>query len=187
VSGQHRLSQAISEGDGISLIALVADAAAAAAAEEAGAEGIALERPAPGIRDATSLPLLALSADASDVDAALLVVEEEGDALESRHLELQARGLECVVDVRTSEQLEFALERIEPEIFLISPRGENDDDPLERVLELLPDLPVGKLAIAEVRGADRETIVALERAGFDAVLVASADVGRLVGDEPPAV
>jgi hypothetical protein len=188
VSGHRRLSQAISEGDGISLIAIVADAAGATAAEDAGAEGIALERHLSGVRESTSLPLLALSPDARDADAALLVVAEAGDDLEPRQLELQARGLECVVDVRTPAEVEFALERIEPEIFLISPRAaEDDDDPLERVLELLPDLPAGKLAIAEVRGADRDGVVALERAGFDAVLVAAPDVSRLVGDEPPAV
>ena len=70
-------------------------------------------------------------------------------------------------------------------IFLISPRAADDeDDPLERVLELLPDLPVGKLAIAEVPAADRNMVAALERAGFDAVLVPAAAVADLVGAEP---
>jgi hypothetical protein len=181
------LSQAISEGDGISLIAVVSDAAGASAAEEAGAEGIAVAREATGVRNATTLPLLALAGDARDADAVLLVVASEGAALVRRQHELQERGLECVVDVRTPEEVEFALERIEPEIFLISPRAADDDDPLDRVLELLPDLPAGKLAIAEVPAADREAVVALERAGFDAVLVAADDVGSLVGAEPPAV
>jgi indole-3-glycerol phosphate synthase len=188
VNRQRRLSQAISEGDGISLIAIVSDAAGASAAEHAGAEGIALRHPTAGVREATSLPVLALSTDIGDADAALLVVEDTGDELESRQIELHGRGVECVVDVRTEEEVEHALEHIEPEIFLISPRAaEDDDDPLERVLELLPDLPAGKLAIAEVPAADREAVAALERAGFDAVLVAAADVGRLVGAEPPAV
>ena len=188
MSGQRRLSQAISEGDGISLIAIVADADAARAAEEAGAEGIAVERAAAGVREATALPLLSLAGDVGDADAALLVVEDVGDQLEPRHLELHGLGLECVVDVRTEDEVEFALDRIEPEIFLISPRAADDeDDPLERVLELLPDLPVGKLAIAEMRAADRETVAALERAGFDAVLVPAAAVADLVGAGPPTV
>jgi hypothetical protein len=188
VTSQRRLSQAISEGDGISLIAIVSDAESASAAEDAGAEGIAVERPTAGVREATTLPVLALSAEPGDADAALLVVEDVGDDLEPRQAELHGRGLEIVVDVRTEEEVELALEHIEPEIFLISPRAaEDDDDPLDRVLELLPDLPAGKLAIAEVPAADRETVVALERAGFDAVLVAGADVAGLVGAEPPAV
>ena len=184
----RRLSQAISEGDGISVIPIVADGDGARAAEEAGAEAIAVERHAAGVREATSLPVLSLEPDPLDADAALLVVGDLDEELESRQLELQSRGLECVVDVRTEEELEFALERIEPEIFLISPRAADDeDDPLERVLELLPDVPAGKLAIAELRAADRRTVVALERAGFDAVLVGGANVAELVGAEPPPV
>jgi sugar phosphate isomerase/epimerase len=57
VTGARRLSQAISEGDGISIIALVGDASSARAAEQQGAEGLALRATAPGIREATSLPI----------------------------------------------------------------------------------------------------------------------------------
>src|SRR5581483_11551414 len=53
---------------------------------------------------------------------------------------------------------------------------DEDEDPLEMVLELLPDLPAGKLAIAEVEIASRDEVLALERAGIDAVLVPSARV-----------
>ena len=53
------------------------------------------------------------------------------------------------------------------------------------MLELLPDVPAGKLAIADLQSADRGTVAALERAGFDAVLVRSGSVGELVGAEPP--
>jgi len=190
VTGARRLSQAISEGDGISVIATVADAGAAEAAETQGAEAIALGGSVPDVRTATSLPVLWLPAsDPADADACVVVVEEsDGDSLEERYHAAVERGLECVVDVRTEEELELALERIEPEIFLISPRGgDGDDDPLERVLDLLPDVPAGKLAIADVPGADRETVVALERAGFDAVLVAVGDVAHLVAAEPPPV
>ena len=101
------MSQAISEGDGISLIAIVADADAARAAAEAGAEGIAVERPAAGVREATALPLLSLAGEVGDADAALLVVGDVGDQLEPRHLELHGRGLECVVDVRTENLNRF--------------------------------------------------------------------------------
>ena len=37
-------------------------------------------------------------------------------------------GLECVVDVRDEEELESALERLDPEIFLLSPREAEDDE-----------------------------------------------------------
>ena len=86
------------------------------------------------------------------------------------------------------ESLSSSLERIDPEIFLLSPRdAEDDEDDIERILDLLPDVPAGKLAIAELAEGTREELVALERAGVDAVLVAVPDVAELVGGEPPRV
>jgi hypothetical protein len=55
------------------------------------------------------------------------------------------------------------------------------------VLDLLPDVPAGKLAIAEVPSAGRESVVALERAGVDGVIVSAADLSDLGGDEAPEV
>ena len=49
------------------------------------------------------------------------------------------------------------------------------------MLELLPDVPAGKLAIAELGATTRDEVVSLERAGIDAVLVAGGDVAHLVG------
>jgi indole-3-glycerol phosphate synthase len=196
VTTPRRLSQAISEGDGISVIVRVMDPDAARAAEAEGAEGIALGRDDAGIREATSLPILyraggvpeaALDAGA---DAWLLVVEEHGDEdnrIERAYARALELGLECVVDVRDEEELELALERIDPEIFLLSPRAAEDEGPLERVLDLLPDVPAGKLAIAELDATTREEVVALERAGVDGVLVGTGTIGELVGAAPPEV
>ena len=93
--------------------------------------------------------------------------------------------LENVVDVRDDEELELALERFDPEIFLLSSREIDEDaDPLDAVLELLPDVPAGKLAIAQVDVGNRDEVLALERAGIDAVLVPARHVGDLVGHRP---
>jgi len=93
-----------------------------------------------------------------------------------------------VVDVRDEEELERALELHDPEIFLLSARdADEDEDPLDTVLELLPDVPAGKLAIADVEVATRDEVLALERAGIDAVLVGSGHVGELVGARLPEV
>jgi hypothetical protein len=90
--------------------------------------------------------------------------------------------------VRDEDELEEALEQHDPEIFLLAASGDDDDDdPLASVLELLPDVPAGKLAIADVDVASRHEVVALERAGFDAVLAPAARVGALVGSAPPDV
>jgi indole-3-glycerol phosphate synthase len=196
VTGRRRLSQAISEGDGISLIAVVPDADGARLAEEQGAEGIALLAAAPDIRAATGLPIL-FRVDASPeaardagADACLLVVEEheEDERLEELSERAAELGLEIVVDVHDDESLATSLERIDPEIFLLSPReAEDDETHLERILDLLPDVPAGTLAIADLHTVTRDEVVALERAGVDAVLVGSADVGHLVGRPPPSV
>jgi hypothetical protein len=173
VPGTRRLSQRISEGDGIAIIVRVSDAASARAAQDQGAKALAVDRPIAGIRDSTSLPVLWLAAG-DPVDADAIAVRPDGD---DGHGEL-----ETVMEVRDEEELESALEEHDPEIFLISPSDEGD--PLELALELLPDVPAGKLAIADVDVGHRDEVLQLERAGFDAVLVAPGHVGPLVGHAP---
>jgi hypothetical protein len=176
VPGSRRLSQRISEGDGISIIVCVEDAGAARAAEAQGAEAVAIASQIDGIRDATSLPLLWIGAGAPS-DAVAVRIRPDDDP---RHEEL-----ESVVDVRDDEELELALERLDPEIFLLNAHDIDDDvDPLDAVLELLPDVPAGKLAIAQVEVGSRDEVLALERAGVDAVLVRARHIGDLVGDQP---
>jgi hypothetical protein len=177
VPGSRRLSQHISEGDGIAIIARVGDVESARAAEAAGAKALAIDRAISGIRESTTLPVLWLG-DGLPVDA---------DAIATRPGRVVADELEVVLDVRDEDELEVALEQHDPQIFLLSPSEDsNGDDPLESVLELLPDVPAGKLAIADVDVATRDDVIALERAGFDAVL-AIGPVGGLVGTAPPDV
>jgi len=180
VPASRRLSHHISQGDGIAVIVHVPDASAARAAEEQGAKALALDGPIEGIREATTLPLLwcgrGIPADADAL--AIRADDENGHETE----------LELVVDVRDEDELEDALERLDPEIFLISVRGGDDsDDPVEWVLQLLPDVPAGKLAIADVAVANRDEVLQLERAGFDAVLIPNGSVRELVGTSPPDV
>lgn len=179
MASARRLSQRISEGDGISIIVCVSDAAAALRAEEQGAEAVAVAASVDGIRDATSLPLLWIGGRAP-ADADAICIRPEDDPMHP--------DLEVVVDVRDDEELELALERLDPEIFLLNAHDIDEDvDPLDAVLELLPDVPAGKLAIAQVEVSTREEVLALERAGVDAVLVVHGNVGALVGDQPPDV
>jgi hypothetical protein len=179
VPGSRRLSQRISEGDGIAIIVCVDDAGAARDAEQQGAKAVAVRAPIDGIRDATSLPLLWIG-DGSPAEVDAVTIRPEDDP-EHEHLE-------AVVDVRDEEELELALDRLDPEIFLLSARELDADlDPLDAVLELLPDVPAGKLAIAQVEVGSRDEVLALERAGVDAVLVRSQRVGELVGDGPVSV
>jgi indole-3-glycerol phosphate synthase len=192
----RRFSQAIAEGDGISVLVEVDDPEAARAAERDGAEALVVRTDVQGVRGASELPILwrstASIADAAraGADACLVVVEElhdDDDRLERFHEEALSLGLDCVVEVRDEEELELALERLDPEIFLLSGREDDDDSPLARALELLPDVPAGKLAVADVPVSGREQVDELERAGVDAVIVGAGSVAELVGDAPPQV
>lgn len=194
--GTRRFSEAVAEGDGISVIVEVADPEGARLAEAEGAEGVVVRGRLDGLREATSLPILWAGegppAAAREAGADACVVRFEGrpdddQTLETRYAEAIDLGLDCVVGVSDDEELELALERVDPEILLLSGRGENDHDPLEQALDLLPDVPAGKLAVADVPVSDREAVVALERAGVDAVIVGAVNVAELVGGAPPEV
>lgn len=158
------------------MIALVEDAGGARDAEAQGAKALAITRPVDGIRAATTLPVLWLGrGDPVDADAIRLRPEDN----HTHH------HLEPVVDVRDEDELELALEQRDPEIFLLVGEDDEDDaDPLDAVLELLPDVPAGKLAIAHVDVASRDEVLALERAGIDAVLVSEGQIAHLVGEQP---
>jgi hypothetical protein len=189
MTGQRRLSQRISEGDGISLLVPVNDAEAARAAEAAGAEGLLVSTTVAGIREASALPLLRIGPE-GEADACVLSADElaDKDGVESRYRALLEGGLECVVEVTDSDQLELALERLDPEIFLLSPAADDDGEAaVERVLDVLHDVPAGKLAIAHLLVTTREEIAELERTGFDAVTVGTHDVAGLAGAPPPEV
>jgi hypothetical protein len=191
VTDARRLSQAISEGDGISVIVQVDDLDQARAAEEQGAEGLALRRPVEGLAEATSLPVLWLGdPDARDAQASCrahaVVVRAEDERLHDIHARLD-EDTELVAGVVHEDDLERALE-LDAHVFLLSAEeAGGDQHAVDRVIELLPDVPAGKLAIAEVDVESRDEVVALERAGFDAVLVPPGHVGDLVGGAPPEV
>ncbi len=180
-----RLSQAIAEGDGISILAEVGDAADADAADRQGADALGVRRGAETVRASSQLPLLHLGgAGEASAQAADAVVIDPDVASWDR---ARALGLECVVRVSDSDDLERALVELDPEILLLSAGRDSDEDPLGVLLELLHDVPAGKLAIAELHDATADDVAELERAGVDGVLVAARSVAALVGAEPPDV
>ena len=177
-----RFSQAISEGDGISVVPVLEGdvEAPAALAEAAGAEAIMVRADdVAGARARSGLPIVARDGDPRAVsadggDALVLAYEtapEDGE-LEALYSLARELGLDCPVDVHDEEVLEDVLERVDPDIVLLSERelGADEDD-LERTLDLLADVPAGKLVVADARIVSREQVLALERAGVDAILV----------------
>lgn len=192
----RRFSQAISEGDGISLIPRVSNADDAVRVEEHGAEAVLVAAKDDGalaqIRDATSLPVLLawpreLGAPPPEADACLLDVGEDLDSLAQQLSEGLVESCELAFRIADEELLESALEQLDPEIFVLAAPDADGEEALERVLDLLPDVPAGKLAIAELSGSSRDDVGALERAGFDGVIVDARSVADLVGDPPPDV
>jgi len=198
VTGARRFSQAISEGDGISIVVFVEGPEAAQRAEADGAEGVLVRSgqatELARISDAISVPVLFYwngetadriqGADACVLDvAAWSAGGDSGEAVERAHAELDDH-FELALRVEDEEQLENALETFDPELVILAGSPEQA---LESVLDLLPDIPAGKLAIADVPSATREDIAELERAGVDAVIVRAADVAELVGESPPEV
>ena len=103
----------------------------------------------------------------------MIAADDEPEHLLELTEQAAALGLECVVKVRDDDDLELVLEHLDPEILLLcAEEADDDEQPIERLLRLLPDIPAGKLAIAELASANRADVEELERAGVDAVVVA---------------
>jgi hypothetical protein len=185
VTGLRRFSQAISEGDGISVVVEVDGAEAARRAESDGAEGVLVHpnstHELDAISRAVSVPVLVHwsgehAASFASADACMVGLEEWPGS--------QAAELELAVRVEDEEELEEALEKFDPELFVLAGRNES---PLAGVLGLLPDVPAGKLAIADLPATTRADVDELERAGVDAVIVRAGNVAELIGETPPEV
>ena len=195
MSVSRRFSHAIAEGDGISVVAAVEDADAARAAEAQRAEALVVSGDPSRLREATRLPILWRASAAVDraaevADAVTLTLPEEDedhDPAQRRHDEALAAGLDCAVEVRSEEEVDRALEVLDPEIFLLAPPEGGEEERLELVLELLAAVPAGKLAIADLTVTTEDEVHELERAGVDAVIVHAADVSPLAGEAPPEV
>ena len=158
MTGPRRLSHAISDGDGISLIVSVRGPDDARRAEEGGAGALLAEGEVEAIRAVSGLPIVT-----AGIGGDARIVRPGDDDVEV------ADGVELVVEVAREEELEEALERLDPELLLLSAR--DSEQPVEHVLELLSDVPAGKLAIADVGGVSQAELDELERAGIDAVLL----------------
>jgi hypothetical protein len=189
----RRLSQAISEGDGISVVVAVDGPEAARAAEASGAQAVlvhsGLESTLVAIRSVTDLPILFFfdgqEADALEgADACIVDVRnDDREWLDRVRRELSDR-FELAPRICTDDHLEFVLEELDPEVLVL---GSSGDEALAEALQLLPDVPAGKLAIADVDARTRDEVAELERAGVDAVIVAAGNISHLVGATPPEV
>lgn len=181
----RRLSQAISEGDSISVLVEIGDGDTARAAADHGAEGLVVRAAVTGVRAATSLPVLQYGGAPGEweADAVVISAAHDDDHLDSLVGAAETHGMECVFEVRDEEELERLLEVRDPEVLLLTAITADDDQTaLDRVLELLEDVPAGKLAVAVLDGLAPGDLDVLERAGMDAVLVGAHDLSALAGE-----
>ncbi len=183
MADRRRLSESISEGDGISILVDVGPHAEALSTIVGDAVGL-LVSPG-GVPADDVLPVAVRGGTPADAGAAgadgwLLVAGEGEDTLVDQYGEAGAIGLECVVEIRDEDELQRVLAELDPEIVLLSPDHEERDG-VARVLELLSDLPAGKLAIAALAAPTSEDLAALERAGVDAALIDFDHVATLFG------
>jgi indole-3-glycerol phosphate synthase len=195
MNAPRRFSQAIAEGDGISLLALVEGDADVGKIDNDRADAV-LVSPADDalverVRTATSLPLLAQfagnpPADLERIDACLLPVDNDSEWLQKTYEQLR-ESLELAFWIENEDHLESALENFDPEIFVLAAPDLDGEEALEHVLDLLPDVPAGKLAIAELPISGRDDVSALERAGVDGVIVEAGRVSSVAAEEPPEV
>jgi indole-3-glycerol phosphate synthase len=80
-------------------------------------------------------------------------------------------GLDVVVEVAEEEEIEVALELLDPDSFLVENRLEDRGFDLERTFSLLEEVPAGKVVLSEGGIRTREQVLALERAGVDAAIL----------------
>jgi len=195
VNAGRRFSQAISEGDGISLVALVERQGDESLVETETADAVMVSPAHTGliaaVRSRTELPIVAQwpghpPADLEGVDACLLPVDSEREWLEQVHSELRER-IELAFLIEDEEHLATVLEEFDPEIFVLGASDKPGEEALEGVLDLLPDVPAGKLAVADLADVSGEELGALERAGFDGVIVDPRRLAELAPVEPPEV
>lgn len=162
-----------------------ADPALIEAAEAAGAAGLAIPGDSvPHGLEETWLPVLhkgilidpyqLYESRLGGADGVVLIAGAfDGD--DERFAEMQnvalALGLDVVVEVADEEELELALELLDPDSFLIQNLRNGDDPEFEHIFSLLEEVPAGKVVLCEGGIRHREQVVALESAGVDAALL----------------
>ncbi|MBO9533681.1 MAG: indole-3-glycerol phosphate synthase TrpC [Solirubrobacteraceae bacterium] len=121
-------------------------------------------------------PYQVVESAAWEADAILLIVAAlEPLALAELHAQARELDLDVLVEVHGPEELEAALEVMDPDIIGINNRDLTDMTvDIARTHDLLVDVPAGKTVVAESGFYHREQIDELERVGCDAVLIGEA-------------
>jgi indole-3-glycerol phosphate synthase len=134
-------------------------------------------------RAATALPILRKDfivdpyqlweARVAGADAVLLIVAALADEdLRLLWEEATALDLDCLVEVHDEEDLERALELLDPEVLGINNRNLHDlSVDTQTTSELVTDVPAGITIVAESGYGSPDQLAELDRIGVDAVLI----------------
>jgi indole-3-glycerol phosphate synthase len=123
-------------------------------------------------KDFTVDPYMLWEARAAGADAVLLVVGAMPDPdLADLYRAARELDLDAIVEVHKPHELEVALD-LDADVIGINNRDLADFSvEVSRTLDLLPDVPAGKVVVSESGIFRREQIEELEQVGVDAVLV----------------
>jgi indole-3-glycerol phosphate synthase len=118
-------------------------------------------------------PYQVVESAVAGADAILLIVAALDDrALAALHAQATALDLDVLVEVHDDEELQRALEAVDPDLIGINNRDLADFSvDVERTFELLTDVPAGKTVVSESGFHHPDQLHELERVGVDAVLV----------------
>ena len=162
-----------------------ADPGLLAAAQEVGAAGLAIATDAvpPGL-ESTRLPVLhkgvlidpyqLYESRLAGADGVVLIAAAF-DGSDDEFVRMQSvawdLGLDVVVEVGEEEEIELALDLLDPDSFLVQNHLEDRGFDLERTFSLLEEVPAGKAVLSEGGIQTRDEVLALERAGVDAAIL----------------
>jgi indole-3-glycerol phosphate synthase len=101
------------------------------------------------------------------------VFEDDHERLADLYSVAGSVDLDVIVEVAHEDELEQALELLDPDSFLLRNRGSDDDGAVdfERTFSLLEEVPAGKTVFSQGGVREREQVAALERSGVDAVIL----------------
>jgi indole-3-glycerol phosphate synthase len=101
------------------------------------------------------------------------VFEDDHERLADLYSVAGSVDLDVIVEVAHEDELEEALELLDPDSFLLRNRGSDDDGSVdfERTFSLLEEVPAGKTVFSQGGVRQREQVAALERSGVDAVIL----------------
>ena len=171
------------------------DAALLDECENAEIAGLYLPLERVGDGDASGLPVLLADvvvdryqlyeARAAGADGVILIVaafEDEDERLTELYQEASDIGLDVLLEVGQEDEIEWSMEQLDPDSFVIRNGDGDGGADLERTFSLLEEVPAGIVVVSAGGVRDREEVRALERSGVDAVILDPWVIGEDVAD-----